>query len=656
MPFSITTKDGIKISNIPDGMPANDPSLVQRVQDIRQSRINAAQVPSVNEDIGSLEAGLIAAGRGITSIGRAVGLADPEDESVTRQFRELQEQAPIATTVGEIAGQTAPFLLPGTAVGAIASLPARALASGVLGATEGGLIARGEGGDTSQQAGAAGIGGIIAGGLELALPRISRIGRQIFRKLTGSVPEKPLIDAAGNPSEEFIAVLQKEGKSFDDVVQQVNEELSEEFTDPNQLARKAFLESQGIDPTKAQISRTADDFQLQQEAAKTSTAVRDAIEKQDAHLTTRFNQAVLDTGGQSVTPTSTVTDALVTKATSLDEAISGLYKQAREAAPGEKNVRFDTLIKDLRRLAPTNRRTGGNIEAIVGDLQSKGIIDGDMNIVGKVDVETAEDVRKLMNELYDAQNGFGNGVLRELKGSLDDDVFRAAGDDVFREARKAKTDFEQGLTRAKISKFDSRKSNLVRDVLENKIAPDELSNKVVFGKAWRDTDLQQLKDYITDTPEGVKAFDDLRADVLDTIKNKSFIGPEDANGNKALSRDKLEKALNSIGDKKLAVLFSSDERKFLRDMLQVSKLREPVRGTAQGRGPSAQAISRLEEKLKNIPILGSVIEFIDFDSTGKAVLKASPERKIIDVTPSASGLIPAAAAAGGVAILPEGEQ
>jgi len=609
-----------------------------------------------NKDIGVLQAGLIAAGRGMTSIGRGIGFVDPESPTVTEAFRGLQEKHPIATTVGEIAGQTAPFLIPGSAVGTIASLPVRAGASTILGASEGGLIARGEGADEFSQGAAAGLGGIIAGGLELALPRISRIGRQIFRRLTGSAPERPLIDAAGNPSQEFISVLEKEGKTFDEVVQQVNEELTEEFTDPNQLSRKAFLQSQGIDPTKAQISRTANDFQLQQEAAKTSTAVRDVLEKQEAHLTSRFNQAVLETGGQATTPTSTVTDALVSKATELDETISRLYKQAREIAPGEKNVRFDKLIKDLRRLAPTNRRTGGNIEAIVGDLESKGIIDSDMNITGKIDVETAEDVRKLMNELFDGQNSFGNGVLRELKDSLDEDVFRAAGGDVFKEARKAKTDFERGLTRAKISKFDNRKSNLVRDVLENKISPDDLSEKVVFGKSWRDTDLQQLKDYISDTPEGIKAFDDLRADVLDTIKNKSFIGPEDASGNKALSRDKLEKSLKSIGDKKLSILFSPEERGFLRDMLQVTKLREPVRGTAQGRGPSAQAISRLEQKLKNIPLLGSLIEFIDFDSAGKAVLKANPERKIIDITPRVSGVLPSAAAAGGVAIIPEAEQ
>lgn len=616
-----------------------------------ERRKTVDQLPSVNEGVNALQAAAIAAGRGFTNIGRAVGLAEPEDPVVTKAFEELKEERPISTTIGEIAGETAPFLLPGTAIGAIASLPVRAAASAALGATEGGLISRGQGADTEQQLTSAGVGGVIAGGFELALPRISRIGRQAFRRILGRDPAGPIIDAAGNPTDEFIDVLRQEGRSFDDVVTQVNEELADEFVEPEQLARKAFLEAQGVDPTKAQISRTAADFQAQQEAAKTSGAVRDAIEGQEAALTSRFNNAVLETGGQATTPTSTVTDSLVSKATVLDQQISDLYKQARELAPGEKNIRFNSLVKGLRRLAPTDRRTGGNISAIVGDLQSKGVIDDKMKIVGKIDVETAEDVRKLMNELFDAQNGFGNSVLRELKSSLDDDVFKAAGDDVFRSARKAKADFETELTRAKISKFDSRKANLVRDVLENKIDPDRFSEQVVFSKKYRAADLKQLKDYISTDDTGIKAFDDLRADTLNEIKQRSFIGPEDANGNKALSRDKLERAIKSVGPEKLKIIFTPEENAFLRDMLQVSKLREPVRGTQQGRGPSAQAIGRIEQKLKDLPILGSLVQFIDFDTAGRVVLRANPERLLPPVA-APSALSPAVAA-GGVALTSE---
>ncbi len=608
-----------------------------------------------NQGIGPIQAGLISAGRGMTGIARAAGLAEPEPPETTAAFQQLQQQRPISTTVGEVAGQTAPFLLPGTAIGAITSLPARVAASAALGVTEGGLIARAEGASGEQQILSGGLGGIISGGFELALPRISRIARQAFRRVTGKEPVSAIIDSAGNPSDEFIDVLRQEGRTFDDVVTQVNEELADEFTKPEELARKAFLESQGVQPTQAQISRTAADFQQQQELAKTSGRVREALEQQEAALTTRFDNAVLDTGGRPVTPTSTVTDALVSKATVLDQQISDLYKQARDVAPGEKNVRFNALVKNLRRLAPTNRRTGGNIEAIVGDLQSKGIVDGKMNIVGKVDVETAEDVRKLMNELFDAQNPFGNGVLRELKGTLDDDVFRAAGEDVFKQGRQAKADFERELTRAKVSKFDSRKANLVRDILENKIDPDRFVDQVVFSKSRRPSDIQQLKDYISTDAAGEQAFNDLRAETLNTIKQRSFIGPEDAQGFKALSRDKLERTLSAIGPEKLRVLFSPEENKFFRDILQVSKLREPVGGTALGRGPSAQAIGRVEEAINKIPILGNIVDIVATDARGRAVLRANPKR-IPSPIRQPSAVAPAATGVGVGAIQEEQQQ
>jgi hypothetical protein len=615
-----------------------------------------APLVDTQEDIGALEAAAIGAGRGITKIGRALGFAEQEDPRVTESFQELEELRPISTFVGEVAGESAPFLLPGVAAGGITALGARAGATAALGATEGALIARGEGRDVAEQIGGAGLGGLIAGTLELALPRISRLGNKVIRRILNKAPDGAVVDASGNPSQEFVAALQQSGKTFDDVVAEVNEELIDEGLDPTQVSRKAFLESQGLQPSKAQVTRSAADFQAQQEAAKTSTRARELLERQEAVLTSRFNNAVLDTGGDAATPTSTVTDALVGKATTLDEEISTLYTAAREAAPGEKNIKFNFLTQKLKDLAPSNRRAGGNIEAVVGDLQSKGVLSDKMKVTGKIDVEAAEDVRKLMNELFDPQNGFGNGVLRELKDALDDDVFMAAGRDVFQQGRAAKRDFEKELSRAKVSKFDNRKANLVRDVLENKIDPDRFSESVVFSKKYRATDVQQLKDYISTDEAGKAAFDDLRADVVETIKNRSFIGPLDDAGNKALSRDRLEKSLASVGSEKMKVLFTPDERKFFDNMLQAAKLREPVRGTALGRGPSAQAISRLEQSLKANPIVGALVSLVDFDSAGRAVLKASPERAVREIGPSAPRqAISQAAAIGGVTALPEDE-
>lgn len=598
----------------------------------------------MNADIGPLEAGLIAAGRGLTKIGRALGIANPEDPITSQAFNDLKDQQGAATLVGEIFGEAAPFLIPGLGVSAIAGTGVRVAATGALGAAEGLLISKGEGRSGEEQAMSAGIGGAVASAFELVLPRLGRIGRRVIRRVRGKEPSVPVVDKMGNISDEFRDALKAENRTLDDVLQVIDDEVAEDFADPEQVARKAFLESQGLKPTRAQITREAADFQAQQEAAKSTSRVRTALEEQEAALTTRFQQAVTGTGGEAGQATSTITDALVDKATVLDQKIGTLYKQARERSPGVKNVRLGKLANKLRELAPANRRTNGNIEAVVGDLQSKGVLDKNMKVVGKIDVETAEDVRKLMNELYDPSNSFGNTVLRDLKQSLDDDVFKAAGDDVFRDARAAKHAFESELARAKISKFDSRKANLVRDVLENKIDPDRFAEQVVFSKKWRSADLQQLKDYVSTNPAGKQAFDDLRADVMDEIKNRAFIGPVDKNGFQALSRDKLQRAINNVGKDKLAVLFSPDERRFLDNMLEVGKLREPVRGTALGRGPSAQAIGRLALTLNKLPLLGDIIEAISVDQKGRLAVKTAVKR-----LPKSGSPISQAAGVGAVA-------
>lgn len=704
MPFSITTKDGITINNIPDDIAPDAQVLKDRVADIRVRRAASiqeeqdlgrlteatrarpveeqrqvsealiaqrraaglpenllreptalaareqalAQLPEAQralvEDIGPLEATAIGAGRGLTTIARGVGLAEPEDPASRAGIEALKSVRGGAVGTGEVLGESAPFLAGGVPAAGIKALAPRVAATTGVGALEGGIIARGQGKDVGTQLFSAGIGGSVAGALELAIPVVGRLGGKIIRRSLNKSPDGAVIDAAGNPSAEFLEALSRSGQSFDDVIREAREELAGEAVEPGQAARKAFLESQGLDPTKAQVSRNASDFMSQQEAAKTSNRVREALERQEAVLTSRFDNQILETGGQATTPTSTVTDALTEKASVLDQKISDLYAAARQAAPGEKNVRFEALATKLRQAAPSNRVTGGAVEAVVGDLQAKGILDKNMKVVGRVDVQAAEDVRKLMNELFDPQNGFRNAVLRKLKDGLDDDVFKAAGDDVFNAGRAAKRDFEQELSRAKISKFDKRKANLVRDVLENKVNPDKFTQDVIFGKKWRGSDLQQLKDYIGTTPAGRKAFDDLRAETLHNIKERSFIGPIDEAGNKALSRDKLQKSIESIGREKMNVLFTAPEQKFLKDMLEVAKLREPVRGTALGRGPSAQAIARLEKRLADLPGIGSLVNIINLDAQGKLALKASPERIAPKALPSPAAAAPAAAA------------
>ena len=641
MPYSVRTDDGIVVDGIPDHIDPGSEEVRQKVLQARAQRGGESPAPSQpefnpSEGVGFGEAMAVMAGRGLTNIARGVGLADQEDPAVKKGMAQLREAQPTASMIGEVAGEAAPFLIPGLGAAALPSVGARVAATAGLGALEGALISRGKGNVLSETLLSAGIGGTVAGALELALPVIGRMGSALVSRILRKPPAGAVVDASGNPSSELVEALKASGSKFEDLTSAAVTELKGQVVDPAQASRKAMLESQGLTPTRAQVTRDAGDFQIQQEAAKTSSRAREAIEGQEAILSTRFDNAALEAAKGSDSPSASVVEHIVDKSTALDKRIGELYKAARDAAPEAKNIKLVGLGAKIKDLAPSDRASKGAIDAVFGDLKAKGVMDADFNVVGRIDVDTAEDVRKMMNSLYDPQEPFRNIKLRELKDSLDDDVFKAAGRDVYAEGRRAKRDFEKGLERAKVSKFDANKTNLVRDILENKIDPDKMADTVVFGRKYRTNDIQQLKDYMLQDEAGAKAFNALRGNTLEMIKSKSFIGPEDANGFKALSRDKLEKTINGIGRDKLSVLLEPKEMKFLDDMLKVSRLREPVRGTQQGRGPSAQAIAKLEEKLKAIPMLGALVDFIDIDSAGRAVLKASPKKARRDIlTPQA---------------------
>lgn len=395
--------------------------------------------------------------------------------------------------------------------------------------------------------------------------------------------------------------------------------------DASQQARIDTLKDVGVDnPTKAQVTRSADDFQQQQEVAKRSGPVRERLESQEAAISQTFDDAVTSTGGKPVTSGSTVVDEVVGRSTKLDQEISRLYAKAREQATGD--VGLEGFTKKVFDNLDSDGATEGLFSAVKGELKRRGVVDDGGTVIAKVDVATAEEIRQFINKQFDAKNKtFANSEIRGLKDALDNDVFKAAGRDVFLEARAAKIDFEEGLSSAGISKFDKNTKSLVRDILENKIDPDSLVDKITSSKSYRASDLKQLRDFLNQTDEGIAAFDDLRAQVMQGIKEKSFFGPEDAQGVQALSRAKLESAVNKIGNERMNILFTVPERTLIKKLLAASKIREPVRGTALGKGPSAQAIEALNQEIKNWPVVGKLINAIKVSAEGKVVLSGTPK-------------------------------
>lgn len=622
--------------------PQIDPDILSKAPE----QLRRRELQRLAAEEGPLEAAAIGAGRGLTTLARGLGIADPESDIERQAFEELERQRPVSTTIGEVAGEAAPFLLPGGLAAKAATVPGRVAASGLVGATEAGLIVKGRGAGDAATAQAAGIGGIIAGGLEVALPIIGRLGSRLFRKLTGRNPTAPILDASGNPSPELQEALDKSGLSFEDLNVEANRLLqSGEAVDAKSVARRAFLEDQGIVPTRAQVTGEAADFQAQQELAKTSNRVRRALETQEEQLGSQFENAITSTGGSANRSTSSAIDHIADRSIELDSAISNAYKQARASAPTAKVVGVDRLIKEMRSVAGSENITGGIVGAVKDTLRNKGILgDKGFKPQGRVSAEVAEEVRIEMNALFNSLTPRGREKLRDFKNALDDDVAEAVGVDIFQEARASKAKFERDLSRAKVNKFDTRKKNLVRDILENKVNPDRFLDDAILTRSTRSADVEQLKRFMLLDGEGpgVDAWNDVRAEAMQRIRDTAF---KEVAGEAVLSRAGLQSALDKFGRDKLRILFSGEERKFLDDMLKVSKLREPVRGTALGRGPSAQAIGRLENVVKRIPLIANVFEGIATGTAGRIALRQPSLTAPLRTLPAGvSAVLPAAGA------------
>lgn len=583
----------------------------------------------------------ISVGRGLNKILSAIGVdafgIGPETPEQQQRFQALAQARPVTTTAGEIVGEALPFAIGGGILTPLAATrPAQIGLQGLLGAAEGGLISRGQGGAGEEQIIAGGVGGALGAGLEAVSPVLGRIVGAVFRRVTGRQPAGALLTKTGTPTPELQQALDASGLTFQDVVDGSTDLLGAQAgADPAQLARKAFLESQGLvaegAPTTAQVVRDATEFQAQQEAAKTSGRVRARLESQQGILVNRFDEAVAGTSGQAVTSGNPVADHVLNKSTELDNEISTLYGIARDTAQGGEIVDLSKTFNKLESMRPSDRLMKGAVSSIEGEAARLGILDPATGVSRSATVDESELLRKFSNQLFNSTSDFGKVGLRRFRNAIDDDVTKSAGEDVFKQGRKAKADFETNLSRSKISKFDKNQTSLVRDILENKINPDEFLEKTVLAKKYRASDLDSLKKYLnTGTPTqkeaGQAAFNDLRAETLDFIKNSSFIGPEDALGNRNLSKTALSRSMKKIGMEKIKVLFNAEERKFLSDMQKVSQLLEPVRGTALGKGPSAQgidaAIKSLQRRIDKIPFLNVFVD-LELGEAGK-VLKGKP--------------------------------
>ncbi|QVW08804.1 glucosaminidase domain-containing protein [Phage CBW1004C-Prop1] len=471
----------------------------------------------------------------------------------------------------------------------------------------------------------------LTGSAGAAAPYIARALGGIVSRMKGGLTQA--VDDSGQLTDDAMRTLQEAKVSPQQINQQVVRQLQQEgVLTPEQAANFNLFRSQGVRPTMANLTQTADDWQLQQEAMKRSTPLRAVTDSQDEALAGRVGQLADDTGGQTGGPLDTgeqVFNAVTRKATDLDRQIGGLYKEAAQRAGDDMVVDFQALINQMKNTAGRNELSGGMVKAVKQELVNRGLMNNKWQPAGRAGVRTAEEIRQVLNSFYDGASPQGRNLISLYKNALDDDVMRTAGDDLFAQARKARAQFSRDLERAKLSKFDKGGESLLEKVLANKISPDQLFEKIVVNKGARSSDVKALKDYLlsgTDEQiaQGTQAWDSLRAETMRHLLNKATgTAGKIEGGGSVFNGNQFRKAMDQVGLERLRTLFTPEEFKQIAAIRKIGELRIPVSMTQQGKGPSAQAIGELADRIPGIEQIKAILAVPAKIGENRAIIQAA---------------------------------
>ena len=388
------------------------------------SEIRAAQraetFAEMAGDTGWLESLGISFGKGITDVGRGVGLMRDLDAATEEGMAALETEHPVATTIGEAAGQSAPFMIPGTGIARIASLPARALATGAVSAVEGGILA-------DDWKTGAGVGGTLGFGLEMVMPVVGRMGRKLYQRITGKSLKGAVVDVAGNPTPEMVVALEKAGMTVDDLKDDALEFLQSQANgaDMDQVARGAKFTQEGIPLTKGDITQ---DFQQQAlenrlETSATSSAAETLREfrlTQSEAIKESLDNMFPNPVHREITGEK-VKSVLEGRHKMLRTQKNDLYNEFADNAATEGLDAFPMLVNpvtdllpDARKMRNLNRVSGGKIDEGMAILAEYGLVEP-TDAMGKLDpqmltIDTYDDLQQSLKLLMRGDQSGGAAV------------------------------------------------------------------------------------------------------------------------------------------------------------------------------------------------------------------------------------------------------
>lgn len=608
---------------------------INRRQASTPEAIRAAYMKRLAAEQGPIDTAMIAAGKGITDIGRVLGLAEPATAAEAAGYQALKEEAPITTGLGE----ALPYAAASLPLGGLGLVP-RVAGMAWLGAAELGIPALAAGEEAGEVLSRAGLGGLIAGGLEAVFPLFGRLLSSAYAKLTGRVARR-VFDDAGNVLPEVEDVLKANNINIDEIKGTAVDLVERAAKTPEEAARIARFKAQGMPFTPgditgefAQRAKEARLLELQDEPlAEGLRAIRTQQAARIGELKTSLVETLGDPEAAGDFVKLGLDDAKKMSRAKRKTAYNLLAEKAGmgEGIPIPQDKLLDTIYDDpdfigmLDGLTRSENQQLSDLMVRYGiDTEQEAVEDFLSRNVGKgifargqtiqpLTTKNAENLSQALNAMAPATASPAlKGVIGKIKSAVDGG-FDLIDEAVFdtaellglkKAARRSHIDLMQEFGKGgMVNKLIQAKADGISQVVE---ASNVFNALFTPGRTNTIEQVQKVAGQLAKTAKGRQGLANLQAALTLDVIDKGF-SPSDViggqmmfHGNKAMNR------LKSLGEREVAELFKTNPEALavLNNILQTGvditpSQKEVLKGSA---GLIANAIRPVAEILSSMKL------------------------------------------------------
>lgn len=598
MPYSITTRDGITIQNIPDDVAADAPHLKQRVEAIRagMNSQDSSQQATLGQKVQASMPGRVLQGardpidagaqllpRALSSISSLGGYApnrvsrffDSEAQRVDSinstneaEYQAARKATEPRTLSSLVTGQQEPGFDGARLVGNIVSPANLAIASrlpvatttlsrlgvGAAAGAAGGALTpvemKPETDFASAKAAQVGLGAAFGGVLS---PVLGKVGDKVSQWLATrkgpqsiSVEElqrvaRSIADDSGTKWENLEPAMQRELET------QVRQSMASKIgADPAALARQADFKAEGMTGTLGQITRDARQFANERNLRQlpgTGDPLLQKFEQQGQQLTEKVN-ALAKGAANEYSAGQQLTGTLKNYDDRLSGNIRAAYRAARASAGKDQELPLQGLAQDA---ADVIDNFGDKVPSgVMNQLKKYGILEAQAGTEAPrklFTVEEADKLLKVINSSGSRTDDAVNAALTQLRNGVKRAVSEPGADDVFAPARK--------LAASRFALHDAVPA--LKDAARGKTAPDDFVNRFLVNG---NTDEVKALGNILKTADP-SSYDQARAQIGEVLRKAAF--GQNVAGDKSFSVDRYAKALADMGPDKLRAFFGAED-------------------------------------------------------------------------------------------------